>query len=322
MKILDFSPAHIEQAMQIAKRDYDTERGFVPDLPPISQVPDLARYAENGFGVAAFEGETMVGFLCSTKPFPNCFGSTDAVGVFSPMGANGAVSKNRAEIYALMVQTAGEKWARAGAASHGVCLYAHDTQAQQRFFRYGYGLRCIDAIRGMDEIEAPPCSGYDFAEVKTEELLEILPLDHLLDAHMAASPTFILRPSDTPESFLKKAEHYKSIYFAARQNGKIIAYLRAELDGETFVCNTPGYLHVKGAFCLPEHRGKGLNKTLLAMLIHTLKDRGYTRLGVDFESINPTAYGFWPKYFSVYTHSVVRRIDEHAVNRHGGIENV
>jgi hypothetical protein len=39
----------------------------------------------------------------------------------------------------------------------------------------------------------------------------------------------------------------------------------------------------------------------------------YTRLGVDFESLNPTAYGFWLKYFDAYTHSVVRRIDEKAV---------
>lgn len=36
----------------------------------------------------------------------------------------------------------------------------------------------------------------------------------------------------------------------------------------------------------------------------------YTMLGVDFESFNPTARGFWLQYFAPYTHSVVRRIDE------------
>ncbi len=320
MTVINFTAAHNDRAMQIAKRDYETERGFVPDLPVISEVPDFKRYAENGLGVAAFEGENMVGFLCSVKPFQHAFGSTDAVGVFSPMGANGAINahgapKNRAEIYALMIQAAGEKWASAGATSQAVSLYAHDTSVQEQFFRYGYGLRCIDAIRGMEELEAPPCLEYDFAEVKPDELLEILPLDHLLDAHMAASPTFILRPSDTPETFLKKAAHFNSIYMAARHNGQMVAYIRAELDDETFICDTPGYLHIKSAFCLPEHRGKGLHKTLLSMMVHKLKTQGYTRLGVDFESINPTAYGFWLKYFKAYTHSVVRRIDEHAVGR-------
>ena len=39
----------------------------------------------------------------------------------------------------------------------------------------------------------------------------------------------------------------------------------------------------------------------------------YVRLGVDCESMNPTALGFWSKYFDAYTHSVVRRIDENAI---------
>jgi len=34
---------------------------------------------------------------------------------------------------------------------------------------------------------------------------------------------------------------------------------------------------------------------------------------LDFESINPAAYGFWLKHFDTYTRSVVRRIDEHAI---------
>jgi len=44
-----------------------------------------------------------------------------------------------------------------------------------------------------------------------------------------------------------------------------------------------------------------------------LKSLGYTRLGVDYESINPSGSGFWLKYFTAYTHSVVRRIDETAI---------
>jgi len=202
-----------------------------------------------------------------------------------------------------------------GVASHGICLYAHDKESQEQFFRYGFGLRCIDAIRGMDEIVAPPCKGYEFSELIPDELPQILPLDHMLDAHMAACPAFILRPSDTQESFIKKIESFHSIFFIAKYRGQIVAYIRAELDGETFIQDIPGYLHVKGAFCLPEHRGKGLNQTLLNLLVHNLQIRGYSRLGVDFESINPVAYAFWLKYFNAYTHSVVRRIDEHAITK-------
>jgi spore germination protein YaaH len=49
--------------------------------------------------------------------------------------------------------------------------------------------------------------------------------------------------------------------------------------------------------------------------INTLKTEGYTGLGVDFESINPSGSGFWLKYFDAYTNSVVRRIDERIMQR-------
>jgi GNAT superfamily N-acetyltransferase len=103
-------------------------------------------------------------------------------------------------------------------------------------------------------------------------------------------------------------------YFVAKQNDVLAAYVKTLVDdGETFVCSTPGMQNICGAYCLPEYRGKGVYQNLLNYLIRTLNAEGFTRLGVDFESFNPTANAFWPKYFGEYTHSVVRRIDEHAL---------
>jgi len=311
--ITDFTAGHIEEAAMIALQNYQNERSFVPALPPVDALPGLKPYAENGLGVAAFEGDTMVGFLCSVSPFSNAFGSTNATGVFSPMGANGAVGSNRAKVYARLYQAAAEKWVNAGASSHAVCLYAHDREALEQFFRYGFGMRCVDAIREMDEIAAPPCEGYSFYELDFENVLKVLPLDNMLDDSYIDSPFFMYRARNSEAEFVEEYRQFQPIYFAAGQNGRLVAYIKAELDGENFIKDTPGYLHVKGAYCLPEHRGKGLNQRLLGMLIQKLKMNGYTRLGVDFESINPTAYGFWLKYFDAYTHSVVRRIDEKAV---------
>lgn len=310
MIITDFTTDQIEAAVQLAKQNYEDERSFVPALPPVDKMLDLNPYAENSLGVAAFEGSTMIGFLCSVSPFKSAFRSTNATGVFSPMGANGAIGENRAKIYARLYEAAGEKWVRTGASSHAVCLYTHDREVQEQFFRYGFGLRCVDAIRGMDEIIVTPCKGYSFSELASKEILDILPLDNMLDESFIDSPFFMSRAKESEAVFLKKYEHFQSVYFTAKCEGRIVAFVRAELDGENFICNTPGYLHVKGAYCLPEHRGKGLNRKLLSMLIQKLKAKGYTRLGVDFESLNPTAYGFWLKYFDAYTHSVVRRIDE------------
>jgi GNAT superfamily N-acetyltransferase len=315
MQIVDFTTAHIEQAAQIALQNYFKECARVPVLPPVGSVPDLSQFIENNLGVTALEGDAIIGFLCAVGPHPNAFGSTDAVMVFSPMGANGATGKNRAQIYARMYQAAGLKWVRAGASSHGICLYAHDEEAQRQFYRYGFGLRRVDAIRELDGIAAPPCAGYDFFEPAPEDALQILPLENMLDKGYIESPFFMYRKINDEAAFLENNKRYKSIYIAAKYKGRIVAFIRAELDGETFIQNTPGYLHCKGLYCLPEHRGKGVSQQLLNILIQKLSVQGYTRLGVDFESLNPSGSGFWQKYFNPYTHSVVRRIDEYAISK-------
>jgi hypothetical protein len=53
----------------------------------------------------------------------------------------------------------------------------------------------------------------------------------------------------------------------------------------------------------------------LNVLTQKLKTQGYTRLGVDYESFNPSGSGFWQKHFDAYTYGVVRRIDEGALQK-------
>ena len=130
MIIRDFEPKHTEEAAEIALGAYNNERAFTQELPEISSIPILNQLSGNGFGVAAFEGGKMVGYLCSVEPFENVFRSTDVRGVFSPMGANGAVMENHGKIYAALYQAAAKKWVKAGAVSHAICLYEHDEEAK------------------------------------------------------------------------------------------------------------------------------------------------------------------------------------------------
>ena len=123
------------------------------------------------------------------------------------------------------------------------------------------------------------------------------------------------------ETFFEEDTFMKNIanarYFIAKENGVAVAFLCAEVTGETFICDIAGYIHLSGAYCLPEHRGQGILQSLLSYVINTLKNDGFTCIGTDFESINPAAYDFWLKYFSAYAHSVVRRIDENIMKETG-----
>lgn len=310
MEIKDFEKHHIEAAKALAHACYEEERKAVKALPAVSGIPDFDGFAENGLGIAAFDGGDLVGFLTCLLPFDNTFGSTDVKGVFSPMGANAAVLANRSKIYAAMYQAASAKWVKAGAVSHAVCLYAHDEELQRHFFCYGFGLRCIDAIRPMELIDCRPCTGYDFSELPKDDFSLVYPLDAELNRHFCESPVFMSRRHETPEEFMNSSLQEGARYFVAKHNGELCSFLKITASGETFAAAGDGYRHISGAYCLPEHRGKGVNQNLLNFTISVLKAEGCTRLGVDFESFNPTARGFWLKYFTAYTHGVVRRIDE------------
>ena len=315
MIIRDFEPIHTEEATEIALSVYNCERTFTQELPEISSIPILKQLSGNGFGVAAFEGEKMIGFLCSVEPYENAFCSTDVKGVFSPMGANGAVMENHGKIYAALYQAAAKKWVKEGAVSHAICLYGHDEQAKQQLFRYGFGMRCMDAIRPMETIDCAPCDGYEFLELPKADNEYVYPLHLALNEHYCSSPFFMNRNPNTQEEFLAFSERNKERYFVAKKDGEICAYMEVSDEGETFAASGADYRHIMGAYCLPEHRGRGVYQNLLNFVINTLKTEGYTRFGVDFESINPSGSGFWLKYFNAYTNSVVRRIDERIIHR-------
>ena len=123
------------------------------------------------------------------------------------------------------------------------------------------------------------------------------------------------RKPDTREAFLDCSEREKVRYFAAKTDGALCAYMEVSDQCETFAASGDLYRHITGAYCMLEHRGRGVYQNLLNYVINTLKAEGYTRLGVDFESINPSGSGFWLKFFHAYTNSVVRRIDERIIQR-------
>jgi len=299
MTIINFTEAHAEEATRLSQAAYEEERVLVPALPDM-QVPDLRHFAQNNLGVAAFEGDTMLGFLCAQGPFKKAFGTTPVMGVWSPMHANTAVG-DKARVYHRMYQAAAQKWVKAGALAHSVTLYEHDEAAKQAFFTYGFGMRCIDAVKLLDADTAVPKG--DFLELPRERFGDILKLSKALNRHCGESPFFLNR------RFSPDREKDIRI-FAARQGERLVAHLKIRENGETFATRAPDMLNICGVYAVPKARGTGLYSNLLRYTEATLAKEGYARLGVDYESFNATALYFYPKHFDVYTNSLVRRIDE------------
>ncbi|GFZ30190.1 GNAT family N-acetyltransferase [Clostridium zeae] len=313
MEIFDFELKHVEEAKLIAISNYNEEREYVKVLPEIYTFPDLEHFANNGLGVVAFDNGRMVGFLCCYEPWESAYNSK-AKGTFSPIHAHGTVKENRCRVYRKMYEAAAEKWVKNKITYHSIALYAHDQEAVNAMFTYGFGLRCIDAIRPMEGLEIQCNNEVIFEELSKAEIPKVREMRKLLTEHLGHSPCFMYSTQEVFERWLTRAEARNTRLFVAIDEEKPIAFVEIAGGGENFATEVPDMCNICGAFCLPEYRGKNIYQSLLNFTILKLKEEGYNRLGVDFESFNPNANMFWTKYFTSYTNGVVRRIDECALN--------
>ncbi len=322
MEIVDFKQEYIPVAIQIAKENYEQEQKKVTILPEIGLFPGMGDFVEKGLGVAATHGDRLIGYLCSYPPREDAFGTTNVRGGYVPLYGHGVVcdmdEKSRDRIYSRLYQRAAEKWVRAGVQSHAITIYAHDKAGEKSFFYNGFGLRCLDLVRSLDTI--PPAKEVvlisddkvTYVELFRDEWVLLLKQHNELIHHLSCSPCFMcFKPIDEEGLYKQAAEDVR--YFAAKVDGKPIAYVKLSDSGENFATMVDEMMNICGAYCEPEYRGTGIYHNLLCYVMRKLKREGYRLLGVDCESFNPTARGFWTKYFEEYTHSLVRRIDDKAV---------
>ena len=312
IKIIDFRKEHIAEAKKIALANYIEERAaatVLPEINSVDQLPCLDRFAENGLGAVMFDNEKMLGFLCCYDPWDNAF-NTGIKGTFSPVHAHGCIAEDRNSTYKKLYQAAAKKWVDSGIISHAIALYAHDTQAVNAFFTCGFGLRSVDAIRSMDSLSIT--RNHDsivFSELPKSGLVEIREMRRMLSAHLGESPCFMNSSFDVFNNWIKRAESRDSRVFTAGYDNKPVAFIETMKNSETFVSDMDCVINICGAFCMPEFRGRGIAAGLLDYVISMHRPEGYRCIGVDFESFNLTANGFWLRYFTAYTYGVVRRID-------------
>ena len=128
--------------------------------------------------------------------------------------------------------------------------------------------------------------------------------------HLEKGPVFF--PSDL-SNFDQWFEEDDKRCFAAFIGEEPVGFIACKKgDGENYLCDN---IHnICGMYVKEEFRKYGLGKALVSCLSKVLKKEGAEFLGVDYETLNPTALRFWTKFFSPYTYSFHRRIDERIVH--------
>lgn len=230
-------------------------------------------------------------------------------GAYVPEWAHGAVAGRRAEVYAALYRVASADWAAAGCGVHAITVLANDQEAREAWFWNGFGLAVVDAVRPVTLLDpAPRCDlAIHQATRREAELLHGLDAEHV--KHYAAAPVYMAPPHvDSAPAFAEFVERPRNSVWLAMDRSTPAGFMRFTGDDFDAVAalQSDAAAFCNGAYVCSQHRGRGVGQALLQAALAHYQGVGLTGLFTNFESFNPEAARFWPRYFEPVCLSLMR----------------
>jgi ribosomal protein S18 acetylase RimI-like enzyme len=311
--VVAFGPEHVRLAAAIHAARFRRLRGTVPALTATFEDEDTtADLLADMAGVAAVEHGHLVGYLTARGPIAR-FRGTDRTGAHVPEWGHGVIHDDPAPVYRSMYAAAATAWAGHGCEVHAVSILAGDRAATRTWFEMGFGMLLVDAVvTARPPVAAParPAAPHDAGA------LAALDREHVL--HYGLPPTSMVPPDPMDETtwraFLGRGRFGASI---VERHGEPVGFMRFTHDhGGASLTAADGGAFVDGAYVRPGLRGRGLASALLASGLDELAARGVVHVALDYESTNPAARAFWPRWSTAACVSL-QRITEMATAARG-----
>lgn len=304
---------YIDEAVELAIAEYKNECTSNKQLLVKNYMNKLKELISDIFnskyGLLAIEDEKLVGYLMFWGGFEGQFGNVK--GSFSPLFGSAFAGRSRQKIASLLFENVSKIMIQDGIFSFAICKYAHDKEIAESLIFNGFGIRCSDAIRNLSNVdELKIDSGCRYEEISYQKANILLDLKNGLVKHMNNSPIYFLSQQLTDEDFAELCEKRKSRFFVACVDDRPVGYIEVDEGAETFISEDSEVLNICGTYVECEYRNSSVAKELLTYTMKRLANEGVRYLGVDCETLNPTALRFWSKYFECYTYSFIRRVDE------------
>ena len=317
LRIVRLEKEHVEEAARLVGRRCAALRACVSSLPPAYDDPAafssrLLRLVDRGVGVAAFEGERMVGLL-GAYSIGTLYGRPC---MLSPEWGNGAETTVARHAVEAMYREVAPEWLRQGGEVHAICALAHDVAALEGWAWVGFGRMVCDALRSLDPISVAP-NGVQVRRAGPEDVDVILPLAQGLREHLATPPIYVLDPESSEDRVAwdtTLGDPRMAVWIAVRGRAAL-GYLRqgpATRDACAVIVDE-GTTSITGAYVEPKARGEGVATALLARAVDWGRKQGYVRCSVDFETANGPAARFWMRHFAPVVISVGRTLDPRLV---------
>lgn len=262
----------------------------------------LAAPSLNGLGVAAVDGDRVIGFLA---PLACVLWDRPAAYV-----AEWGWAVADAGMVAALYAAAAERWAVAGRATHAVTVWVRESEMEEAWHGLGFGRVVVDAVRDLGPVEAPRAT-VPVRRAGLEDTGKLAGLERALWEYMAAPPVCRVHPppGGPAEAAQRLADPGQPVW-VAEVDGSALGFISLQSEGDPpAALRSPALVRCDGAFVVPGARRRGVGAALLEAALGWARDSGFTGCTVDFESANPAGARFWPRAgFRPILHSLARKM--------------
>ncbi len=327
------SAGSIEAAAALSVAEHERLRAALPFLPARSAAdfaPRIEWMVREGTVLGLYDKAELRAFFgfFVIDDFRNA-----GPGCLCPDWCHGAAPGARAfDAYRALYREIAPAFIGKGCRIHAAGAYSTDTAANEALCLTGFGRIVLDACRptadlaselaggagGPDEAAAAAGGAAGTGGTATairaalpSDAEALAALDVILASHIAAPP--VLMPnthgSDAAE-WVEWLAQPDAVAMVAETDEGIIGFLKGEEPqfDVTYSVQDENDLAITGLFVRPDLRGRGIARSLLSALAGHAQAAGKSLMSVDFETMNPEAYAFWPRFFKPVTWSYERRV--------------
>jgi GNAT superfamily N-acetyltransferase len=251
--------------------------------------------AHGATGVVALDGGRVVGYLLGRPGEGPSWGPNvwmDSTAICAPD------AETVRDLYAAAAQV----WVDDGKVAHYVLVPASRPDLVDGFFRLGFGLQHVHALR--EPAPAPPIpDDVTIRRAERGDVPALARLDRELPLHQGRAPVFSAsEPSTQAEAEQEWSDDFDDDRFAtfvAAVDGEVLAsaigcpLALSSLHKALVLADHAGFLGF--AAVLPSARGRGLGRTLGDTVIGWAHESGYRSVATDWRATNLLSSRTWPR---------------------------
>jgi GNAT superfamily N-acetyltransferase len=297
-----FEPGDLAGAARLLAARHAAHRVHQPLLPqryedPAAAADELAEVwaCDGASGAVALADDRVTGFLLGAPKAAAPWGPNLWV---EAAGQALADAETVRDLYGL----AATRWVAEGRTAHYVLVPASDRALLDAWFRLGFGLQQVHAVRPTRTGYHPP-AGLTIRRAVRDDVDVLAELEIVLPAHQRSSPVFSSAP--VPAYDQARAEWEQDFddedftTFVAERDGRVVGSAAGCSLSVSSVHRGPARPDPAAFFAFaavqPQARGTGVGRALGEAVIDWAANAGYDRIVTDWRSTNLLSSRAWPR---------------------------